>query len=434
MNSLSDALLTFRGIQKYRNFLRYSDYYPAQEIKQIQSAWLNLLLTHAHDNIPWYSERFRLFNVRLNTPDPFHELAKLPILSKAEVRENHADFCIPGASLNSLKFATSGTTGEPLVVYTSPKQWVVEQAAIWRQWKWAGYNFRDRIAIFRSYSPKPSEPLIKIDSLRNWAYFSVFKMDDDSISKYADFLKRWRPRYLRGYPSSLFLIAQHALHYRWKLPTLKGAFVASEAIPPNLRDLLRQAFDIELFDHYGQAEITCMFHDCEMHSGMHVDWEYGHVELLPTDKAGIFKIIATNFHNTAMPLLRYDTGDLAEGYWDQCSCGRTSPIVRKIYGRMDDFLIATDGSKIPTVNLYTYFSKISEVRRFQLIQNQPGALDIYLSLWSDDSDQSLRERLFKMITDFFATTLGFSVQIHSSMQWQQSSEGKFPTFIQRIGK
>ena len=61
MNSLSDALLTFRGIQKPQFF--YSEYYPAQEIKQIQSAF-NLLLTH-HMTISPGSERFRLFNVRL---------------------------------------------------------------------------------------------------------------------------------------------------------------------------------------------------------------------------------------------------------------------------------------------------------------------------------------------------------------------------------
>ena len=81
--------------------------------------------------------------------------------------ENHADFCIPGAKKDSLTFFTSGTTGEPLQVYTSKNQWIMEQGIIWRSWKWADYNFRDKIAIFRSYAPKEGEPKLKKDRLKN---------------------------------------------------------------------------------------------------------------------------------------------------------------------------------------------------------------------------------------------------------------------------
>ena len=56
-----------------------------------------------------------------------------------------------------------------------------------------------------------------------------------------------------------------------------------------------------------------MFHECEQHEGMHLNWEYGLVELLPTDEKNVYRIIATNLHNFSMPLLRYDTGDLAVG-------------------------------------------------------------------------------------------------------------------------
>jgi phenylacetate-CoA ligase len=272
-----------------------------------------------------------------------------------------------------------------------------------------------------------------MDKLRNWAYFSVFEMDDTAIAEYARFLQAWKPRFLRGYPSSLLLVAQHALRYGWRLPGLKGAFVASELVPPQLREVLRQAFDIELFDHYGQAEITCMFHDCERHEGMHVDWEYGFVELLPSDEPGVHRIIATNLHNTAMPLLRYDTGDLAVGGWEQCSCGRRAPLLRSIRGRKDDFLIAEDGSRMATVNLYTYFSKLSSIQRFQLSQSKPGELIVNFVLWGSE-DVSARSALSERIRRELEQTTGLLIRVEETVEFMQTSGGKFPAFIQRIGR
>ena len=106
MNPLSDALLTLRGIRAYQNFLRTSDRASAEEIRRKQSEWLGALLRHAHANVPWYSARFRAHGVRADGADPFAELAKLPVLTKAEVRENHADFCVPGVASKSMKLAT----------------------------------------------------------------------------------------------------------------------------------------------------------------------------------------------------------------------------------------------------------------------------------------------------------------------------------------
>lgn len=433
MNPISDALLTLRGIRLYETTLRKSQHASAEEVHARQGAWLSGILRHAHRNVPWYSSRFRTYGVRPDGSDPFAELAKLPVLTKREVRENHGEFCVAGAAAKSLKFTTSGTTGEPLAVYTCPEQWQYEQAVIWRQWKWAGYDFRDRVAIFRSYAPKPGQPLVKVDRLKNWAYFSVFRMDDAAISQYADYLRRWEPRFLRGYPSALLLVAQHAIRHGWSLPSLKAAFSASEAVTPELRPALRQAFGIELFDHYGQAEITCMFHDCERHEGMHLDWEYGLVELLPSGEEGCSRIVATNLHNTSMPLLRYDTGDLAEGSWERCSCGRAAPIVKAIRGRRDDYLIAADGSRMSTVNLYTYFAKLQQIRQFQLRQERPGELRVSFELWGSHN-ATAHAALATRIGQELATSTRLDVNVDERAAFIQTGEGKFPAFIQRIGK
>lgn len=428
----NDFLLTLKGIIFYNTFLKKSQFFTKDEILLKKKEWLNKLLKHCRENIPWYSIQFRKYGVKIDTDDPFFELNKLPILSKETVIDNHADFCISNAAENSLSFSTSGTTGKPLTVYTSFNQWIVEQGVIWRSWKWAGYRFRDKIAIFRSYSPLKNESKIKISRLRNWTYFSVFDMNDASLDEYLNYLIKWKPKFLRGYPSALKIICQHAIKRKVRIPSLIGAFSASEMVPEDLRDLLREAFTIELFDHYGQAEITCMFHECEEHLGMHLDWEYGHVELIPHDiENKLYKIIGTNLHNFSMPLLRYDTGDLSSGDWSTCSCSRSSTMLKSIYGRKDDYLISKDSSRMSTVNLYTYFSKLKDIKQFQIIQNVPGEISIIL-LFLENLDEFSKRNIKASIKEELIEKTDMYIEIISDKEFIQSDEGKMPSFIQRI--
>ena len=432
MNKFNDSILTLRGIHLYNTFLKRSQYFSDELIANQQNIWLKSLLRHCQLYVPWYSEALRKYDVRTTKYDLISELKKLPVLKKDEVIENHAYFCSSHVlEKHRILLTTSGTTGMPLRAYTTYDQWVYEQGVIWRHWKWAGYKARDKVAIFRSYAPKTDGEPIKVDWLRNWAYFSVFGLDEDRLNKYADYLIKWRPRFLRGYPSALMLLATHAIKKGYKLPSLKAALTASEVVHPELRSALREAFGIEVFDHYGQAEITSMFHECESHKGLHLNWEYGLAELLPNkDKSFENKIVATNLHNYAFPLLRYDTGDFALGGYERCPCGRTSPIIRAIKGRSDDLLIMKNGAQIPTINLYTFFSKLVEVYRFQIIQFHPGEITVNIALHNNflESQDALKASIKNKLEEI----IGLAVQVVVTNEFKQSPEGKFSTIIQKI--
>ena len=431
MNRIHDGLLTIKGIFLYERFLKKSKYFSDEEIKILQDKWLSKLLKHCYKNIPSYSSSFRECGLDVNSVDPLRELQKLPILTKRDIQSNHGSFCVAGAAKKSVRFSTSGTTGEPMTAYTSFNQWVFEQGIVWRQWKDAGYNFRDKIAIFRSYAPRDGQPLIKKDRLRNWSYFSVYDMSESDVDLYAKYLQKWKPKFLRGYPSALNLIAEHALRNGWQLPSLKAAFSASEVVPVNLRKNLREAFNIDLFDHYGQAEITCMFHECEQHEGMHLNWEYGLVELLPTDEKNVYRIIATNLHNFSMPLLRYDTGDLAVGFWEKCKCNRSAMKIESIRGRRDDYLVMSDGSFTSAVNLYTYFAYFSGIKKFQLIQECIGELIIMVEFYGVITDENWEELTGQIISDLKSKT-NLLIKCPRETHFTQSGQGKFSAFIQRV--
>lgn len=428
---LADAFLTLRGIQLYRTFLSKSQFYDDALISDYQIERLRDILIKAERTTPYYRKLFWEYNFDPKRFNQLDELQKLPILSKATVKSEIDQFYSYEAMKDSLELHTSGTTGEPMKVFTSKNQWVMEQGVVWRHWQWAGYRLGDRMAIIRSYSPAAGMPLHKLDRLRNWMYFSANHLSEQHCLEYLKILQNWKPVFLRGYPTSLYLLAKVARDNNIKLPSLKAALTASETLLDMHRVAIREAFDIEVFDHYGQAEITAMIHECEAHTGMHIDSEYGYVELIPTEEPTEYRIIATNLHNHAMPLIRYDTGDIAIMTEKRaCCCGKTLPLIDGIKGRQDDYMYHAEGYPIPTVNFYTFFSLLESVYRFQMIQYSASHVEIRVLLKQDSNAQDCLNKIEAEMQHRF----GFPCEVRLTNEFIESGEGKCLPLIQKIRK
>jgi phenylacetate-CoA ligase len=149
--------------------------------------------------------------------------------------------------------------------------------------------------------------------------------------------------------------------------------------------LLKQREDIEnwtnghLSDQYGMTEGVCNISKCAS-GNYHEDFEFGYIErinpVLLDDGAIRAKIVATSFTNKLFPFIRYDTGDVA--IWEpddfKCPCGRNSPVVRSIEGRIEDYIITPEGRRIMR---FDYIFKDSiELKEAQVIQHQEGAIVI----------------------------------------------------------
>jgi phenylacetate-CoA ligase len=145
-----------------------------------------------------------------------------------------------------------------------------------------------------------------------------------------------------GTPSFLLNIAEKAEEMGLDLKkdlNLQVAFVAAEMLPESLRLKLEEKLGLILRQSYGTADIGCLGYECMLKNGMHipddkiveiVDPETG--KQLPPGKTG--EIVATTFNKT-YPLIRFGTGDLSILTETPCPCGRTSPRLIKILGRVD---------------------------------------------------------------------------------------------------
>jgi phenylacetate-CoA ligase len=145
-----------------------------------------------------------------------------------------------------------------------------------------------------------------------------------------------------GTPSFLLNIAEKAEEMGLELKkdlNLRVGLVAAEMVPESLRSKLEEKFGMIIRQSYGTADIRCLGYECMLKNGMHipddkiveiVDPETG--KQLPPGKAG--EIVGTTF-DKVYPLIRFGTGDLSMLTETPCPCGRTSPRLIKILGRVD---------------------------------------------------------------------------------------------------
>ena len=108
-----------------------------------------------------------------------------------------------------------------------------------------------------------------------------------------------------------------------------------QSLDPQLRELAEKAWGISIIHEYFMEEIGLIAQQCPSHQRLHVNSEFVFVEVLdeqdkPCTAGQIGRIVVTPIQNFQTPLIRYDTGNLAE-VGRPCDCGRTLPVLEQIF-------------------------------------------------------------------------------------------------------
>jgi phenylacetate-CoA ligase len=112
------------------------------------------------------------------------------------------------------------------------------------------------------------------------------------------------------------------------------------------REVLMDVFQNDVYDQYGCGETGSLAFECDHHNGLHVNSEHVIIECLNDEmiQSDIGNTIITNLDNRYMPIIRYKVGDVIELNDEDCSCGRSFPLISKIHGRVNEFLKLSNGS------------------------------------------------------------------------------------------
>lgn len=348
--------------------------YQRQELRRV--------LTHAASTCPFYSERFKEAGFDPDSVDAPQGLARCPFLTKQDVisaRDRMTSTHVPDSK--RLYITTGGSTGVPVGFYlergvSRPK----EQAFLEAMWKRAGYEAGDRLVVIRGHvvDSRAGGRIASYDATRDWMMLSSYHLTQDRLPEYLAEVERFRPALLHAYPSAALQLAEYLerVGQSWRTP-LKALLCGSERLTLPQKRLLERVFGCRVYRWYGHSERVVLAGEGRRSEWFYFWPQYGFVEFGPADPEGFQEVIGTSFHNRAMPLIRYRTGDFVRLAPEAPDAGREYawPAAVEIAGREQEFLVSRTGRRISLTAFNMHDSIFDFLYAVQFYQDTPGVAE-----------------------------------------------------------
>ena len=158
---------------------------------------------------------------------------------------------------------------------------------------------------------------------------------------------------------------------------------------------MEKKYDIIMRQGYGTADVGCIGYECFQKNGLHIS-NRCYVEIchpdtgIPLKDGEVGEVVVTAFNKT-YPLIRLATGDLSYIDRTPCSCGRTSPRLGSIVGRVDT-TARIKGMFVYPHQVEQVMARFEEIKRWQIEVTNPGGVD-EMVLYVEASNFKRKEEL-----------------------------------------
>ncbi len=421
-------------LRVHRRLCRTQYELPAQ-IRMQQAKDLRSLAEHAIATVPFWQERFAqagLQPLELSQPK---DLQVLPLLTKADLRDQGDHLLSSAYTKNRLRrHSTSGSTGVSVVTYRDEACQQVKRAATLRSDEWSGWRLGERVACVWG------NPDVRIDwkgRLRNaildrrYLHLDTLKMTDADIARFVAAMERTPPSLLFGHAHSLYLLARFI---EQNAPATKirprGIISTCMVLHDFERTMIEQAFGCPVTNRYGCEEVSLIASQCERHRGLHVNADCIYLEIIdehgaacPPGQPG--RIIVTDLTNRAMPMFRYEVGDMASWAAEECPCGRTLPLLEKLAGRTADYVVTRQGEYISGISLTENFAQqIPGLAQLQIVQEDVDRF-VYNVVRGPDFDDLSMVRIAELTKTLFGDSARYECRFADKIAQEPSGKYRF---------
>jgi phenylacetate-CoA ligase len=373
------------------------------ELRQEQVNRVLDYLKFCKEHVPYFKDR--LSSIDLCRGRALDEvMSLLPIMKKEDIKANLSALQPIGVSKGGIKTGqTGGSTGTPLKYFISKECASMAQAMLYRGWSYGGYRLGDKVAVMAGGSLIRKDLTRRarlIAYLQNIRKYSSYGVSEDTFFQYFNDMKKWRPKFLRGYVSSIFEFAKFLERNNLTI-SFEAVFTTAEMLYPYQRLYIEKVLGGEVFNNYGLNDGSLTAFECKKHRGLHVDLERGYLEVRRNNGTRVGPVLATAFLNRATSFVRYDTGDIAELSDQACDCGLPYPLLKSLLGRQTDAL-NINGCMIGSPVLTVLMSGI-DVRRYQFIQGGLASLEVIIdkgATYDLKDEDFIRSSLFSQAGSF----------------------------------
>ncbi len=329
--------------------------------------YLNDLLRHAQETVPYYRN--------LGIADT--QLENYPVVNKNLIRSSSVSFeSDKYTDKKTFKASTSGSTGTPFTVIHNLNKKKRHTADVRFFWEAVGHAFGTRFFYLRIWTNQNKKSKLVLKK-NNIVPVDIFKMDDERVQAFLDDIgSSGSPKSILGYSSAFDRIVKYLQQNPSDMTHAKvvSIIAMSESLDHPTKEALGNYFDCPVVSRYANTECGMLAQQtADLKNDFLINWASYHIEVMhlekdvPAKKGEPGRIVVTDFFNKAMPLIRYDTGDigiLGESEKD----GRTQYVFKSVEGRKMDTIYDTQGEPTSSFIINNNMWKYTELAQYQFIQ------------------------------------------------------------------
>ena len=435
MDILRDPLTSFRTVfprqlpeaatrvlhinQQLRKFERV----PTQQQNKILARQLIHLLDHAKRHSPFWTERLANWAPR-NQPladilDQVQPLTRLELQSQFD--RLSAKFPKRQA-LGITQGSTSGSTGVPVRFERCTKLYLPLYLSVGLLCSmWHQMDSMKPLGVIGSRCKDKDKALLGAPF--RWlgpvaVGFERCTKDRDIADTYEYCAKR-NPTYLQAGPTLLTSLARYALEngrsdLRPELAPTLGSVVTDE-----IRDIVRKGLGAKIIDRYSCEETGYIALQCPKHNHMHVISPVTMMEIVdengaPCGPGKPGRVLITSMQSYAMPLIRYEIGDVAE-WGEPCDCGITLPVIKKLWGRTRHLITTPDGQRTYARIYARDFDNIEGLLEYRFVLHQNAIIVAQLRV--SEPSPAIAEAVTQRVQRALKYPYPVRVQFVQNIEW-----------------
>ena len=410
------AIDRYRGgkISKYFKLLKHiegNNSVSGDEILSYHKEKIRELLTHCVQTVPAYNRLAPL----LEQENP---LTQWPVINKMTLKNGGDRYLSDAFKHESLiPMATSGSTGTPFVNWQNhDKKRHVNAEVLFYNGE-IGYEIGRKIIYFRSVANEVKKSRLQ-QFMQNISLIDCRDLSDDGIRTKIRQIRKLSKNggaMILSYASTLDAFCRYFEKHGTKEAcecNVYGIISGSEMLKDSTREILSEAFNCKVLSRYANEENGFIGQDGIENNVFIPNRANYYIEILkfdsdkPASQGEIGRIVITDLYNMAMPMVRYDTGDV--GAWQNISVkGTRRQAIGKFGGRRVDMIFDTKGNIISPHSITNFMWRFNNtIKQYQFIQQDKAAYRIRVNL----SGKCDHELLVSGIKNIVGTDAGITVE------------------------
>ena len=404
-----------KGRHIYKAYKDVEKVYYQQHDSNIDKKINNLIQT-AKKNTKYYS------NINSDNIKDF------PIISKVIINENYTDFLSKQYKKEELHaMNTSGSTGIPFTILQNKEKRNRVIAELLFFDKICNYYFGEKQIFFRIWTEKNKKSTFQ-KFLQNMITEDISNLNEESLKEKALKLqKKYKVSNIISYASTLDVLSSYLLKSNYKPDdfSIKSIISGSEILQDTTREKLKKLFNCNIVSRYSNQENGVLAQEKVDTKDMYINNANYFIEFLKLDSdeqaedGEIARVVVTDLYNYAMPMIRYDTGDLAI-----CkTIANNTKIIKELYGRRLDLISDTKEKEISPFKIRFSMKNFNNIKQFKFQQLEQKKYKFILNM--EENSKIDEEKLKNIFSELLGQDAEFLIEYVDEIPILSSGKRKY---------